>query len=48
MSVPLDLIPPRSKEERIRRLRERVKSASNWHDLKAAMLGILDLLADEL
>lgn len=54
MSVrEIDLTPSddprgRSKHDRIRRLRERVRQAAGVEDLKGIILGVLDLLEDEL
>lgn len=38
----------RSKAERIERLRERIKQSGMPADLRGVLLGVLDLLADEL
>ena len=38
----------RDKRDRIERLKVRVKDASNQRDVQNAVLGVLDLLADEL
>ena len=38
----------RDKRDRIERLKVRVKEAQSWLATKNAILGILDLLADEL
>lgn len=38
----------RSKADRIARLRERIREAKTWPQIVNAMLGVLDLLADEL
>lgn len=38
----------RSQRERINRLRERIKQAETLEQLRNALLGLLDLLEDEL
>jgi hypothetical protein len=38
----------RTTRERIERLRERLREAKTWEQLRNVMKGILDLLADEL
>lgn len=38
----------RNKVDRINRLKERVKEAKTWPQICNAILGVLDLLADEL
>jgi hypothetical protein len=44
----MDRAPLRDKRERIERLRRRVADAITTDQLRAAVKGILDLLADEL
>lgn len=48
--MPHTAQPPtgRSKQERIARLRVRLKEARTVDNLRSALLGILDLLDDEL
>lgn len=38
----------RDKHERIERLRERLREAKTWEQLRNVLKGVLDLLADEL
>ena len=38
----------RTTRERIERLRERLREAKTWEQLRNVMKGVLDLLADEL
>lgn len=38
----------RDKRDRIERLRERLREAKTWEQLRNVLKGVLDLLADEL